>query len=398
LSRLGFLDMLAPNSIKMYRTHYKTYFRLIYKIDPEKEITSEELAALADRYFTTKRDYQKDIESFFVSMKGRPPLSIRTMLAVVKALLVANDIELKSKFWKDLNRRKKGNRAATIDRLPSHSELRTILMGMSIQGRAFFIVAATSGMRVGEMLQLKLTDIDLAHDPAKITIRREYTKNGNPRIAFISSEAKDVLERWLPQRRAYMEKSSAKTQKAFGRGKDMGDERLFPLSSHVIHDIFNNALKAAGLYEQDPSTGRATIHPHCLRSFFRTHIGRMNVDMTEVLIGHEGYLTREYRKYQTDQETLAKFYRENETILAILADPKVISKAVEENQKGIQATLGGIAIENARLKEQLARLEERQNRIDAHFERERRRTQETTMPEPDYEDMQSAMAKGNGPE
>jgi len=56
---------------------------------------------------------------------------------------------------------------------------------------------ASSGMRIGEALQLELDDLNLNSYPAKIYIRGEYTKSGNPRIAFIFSEAKEAVEEWL---------------------------------------------------------------------------------------------------------------------------------------------------------------------------------------------------------
>ena len=52
-------------------------------------------------------------------------------------------------------------------------------------------------MRIGEALQLELDDLNLNSYPAKIYIRGEYTKSGNPRIAFIFSEAKEAVEEWL---------------------------------------------------------------------------------------------------------------------------------------------------------------------------------------------------------
>jgi hypothetical protein len=58
----------------------------------------------------------------------------------------------------------------------------------------------------------------------------------------------------------------------------------------------------AGLVEKDSQTDRAIIHPHSLRKFFRTHMGtKIGVDITEEIMGHNGYLSGEYRKH-TDKE------------------------------------------------------------------------------------------------
>jgi integrase len=87
-----------------------------------------------------------------------------------------------------------------LDKVPSNAELRRILSHMDVKGKSLFLVLASSGMRIGEALRLKVEDVDLTSDPPKINIRGEYTKTGNPRIAFISFEARESLEEWLKNR------------------------------------------------------------------------------------------------------------------------------------------------------------------------------------------------------
>ncbi|MEM2027605.1 MAG: site-specific integrase [Candidatus Bathyarchaeia archaeon] len=105
--------------------------------------------------------------------------------------LMENDIELPALFWR------KGSRALMLDKVPSNAELRQILNHMDAKGRSLFLVLASSGMRIGEALKLMVEDVDLASEPPRINIRGEYTKTGNPRIAFISSEAKETIQEWL---------------------------------------------------------------------------------------------------------------------------------------------------------------------------------------------------------
>ena len=71
-----------------------------------------------------------------------------------------------------------------MDKVPSNAELRRILTYMPIQGKALFLMLESSGMRIGEALQLKLGDVDLESDPVMVEIRGDYTKSGNPRRAF----------------------------------------------------------------------------------------------------------------------------------------------------------------------------------------------------------------------
>jgi len=82
----------------------------------------------------------------------------------------------------------------TLDKVPSNVQLRKILMHMPVHGKALYLVLVSSGMRIGEALQVKLDDVDSDHDPPEVNIRRGYTKSGRPRITFISSEAKELVE------------------------------------------------------------------------------------------------------------------------------------------------------------------------------------------------------------
>ena len=94
------------------------------------------------------------------------------MITAVKSFLIENDFELSDRFWKRLGKRVKGSRALTLDKVPSNEELRKILSHMNIQGKALFVILASSGMRIGECLKLKLSDLEDG-SPYRIKIRGE---------------------------------------------------------------------------------------------------------------------------------------------------------------------------------------------------------------------------------
>jgi len=304
----------------------------------------------ADKYFEEpRRNYKEDVENFYVSIKERPPKSVKLILSTVKSFLIENDVELPEKFWRRLRKRIKGNRALTIDKIPSNLELRKILMHMPIQGKALFSSLSSSGMRIGECLQLTLNDIDLGQNPVKINLRGEYTKSGSPRIAFVSGEAKTFLEEWLKVRSQYLK---AATRKSHLYKKSVEDPRLFPFESVTAYLIWKGAVKKAGLLEKDQHTNRYTLHPHVLRKFFRTRMATLiPVDVTEALMGHEGYLTDVYRRYS--QEDLAKFYLKGESSLTLFSDAKEVTKLrveIEEKNKTLQNIVNGVTAENMELK------------------------------------------------
>ncbi|NIM44541.1 MAG: tyrosine-type recombinase/integrase [Nitrososphaeria archaeon] len=313
---------------------------------------------MADRYLGEERDYEADVKKFFVAIKDRPPKTVGLMLSALRSFLEENDVELHPKFWRKVRNKKRGNRAQTLDRIPSNTELRRIVSHMPIQGKALYLSLASSGMRIGEALQLGLDDLDLDSDPVKIEIRGVYTKSGNPRITFISGEAKEAIEEWLKTRNQYLVSASSRSR----YDKPVEDRRLFPFKDNTARLIWINALGKADFKKRDPGTKRYTIHPHVLRKFFRTKMGPViPVDIVEALMGHEGYLTEIYKRYS--DEDLAKFYKQGESSLLIFTETGEISKIkqeIDERNKQLQTLVNGLTAENVTLK---ARIEIIQRQI-----------------------------------
>ncbi|MEM4721050.1 MAG: tyrosine-type recombinase/integrase [Candidatus Methanomethylicaceae archaeon] len=328
LKGLEYLNSFSSKSTKtMYRSAVKHFLSFVYGI----KLEGEDLERTAKSYFEEGRNYQEDLERFFQSLSNGAPKTKRFKISAVKTYLLENEVELPEVFWRRLRLRVKGSRPLTLDRPPSVEELRKILNLMPIQGRALYLVLASSGMRIGEALQVTLNDLDLSSDPAKVYIRGKYTKTGNPRIAFVSPEAKEALDQWLKMRPQYMKQAVGRSWKY---GKSEEDLRVFPFEITTAYAFWDNALRKSGLEEKDGSTGRKVLHPHALRKFFRTRMGStIPVDIVEALMGHEGYLTECYRKYS--QEDLAQFYKKGEHSVTIFGNGKDMAK-VKEEMEGIK--------------------------------------------------------------
>jgi integrase len=59
------------------------------------------------------------------------------------------------------------------------------------------LMACSSGMRINEMIQLRLSDIDFTTNPVTITLRKDTTKTRQTRITHITFEAKRALQDYL---------------------------------------------------------------------------------------------------------------------------------------------------------------------------------------------------------
>jgi len=347
MSRIeDFLRMYrSNNTVRVYRWALTEFFKTVYGENEGK------LEQHAERYFTEKRDIQGDIQNFFVAIKDKPPKSVRLMLAAVRSFLVENDVELSEKFWRRLRGRMRGGRALTLDKVPSNVEFRRILMHMPIQGKALYLILESSGMRIGEALQLKLEDVELDKNPAKINIRGDYTKTGNSRIGFISREAVMAVQEWLKNRSRYLQAAAGKSHKY---GKSAEDDRLFPFLGNTAYAIWRNAVRKAGFLKKDKQTNRHTLHPHVLRKFFRTRMGTViPVDVAEALMGHEQYLTEVYRRYTA--EDLAKFYLQGEPALLVFTEAEEVGKLrveVEEGKKQLQTLVNGLTAKSLKLEQE----------------------------------------------
>jgi integrase len=352
----NFLDNYEnPQTRRNFEVSIVKFFESVYY---EKiEITNSNLDEIAEQYFKENRNHRTDILIFLKSLNGLAPLTIKLKVSNVKTFLIENEVELPQKFWKKVQRRIKGSRALTLDRIPTNTELKQILLHMPIQGKAINLSLESSGMRIGELLKSNIEDLYLEENPARIQIRGEITKTGNPRHAFISIEAKEALVEWLKVREQYLEAAVAKSHLY---EKSVDDPRIFPFDKATAYSIWKIALHKAGLNGKDKSTGREKIHPHTLRKFFRTRLGAAGipVDVIEALMGHEKYLTEVYRKYSVDD--LRKFYLKGESALLVFTEAQEVTKLrkeVEERNKSLQTNFIELTTKNLALENKLARME-----------------------------------------
>lgn len=251
-----------------------------------------------------------------------------------------------------------------------HETLRIILNHADTKARALILTLASSGMRIGEALQLQTDDVFLNQNPVEIRLRGEYTKTGEQRITFITTEAAMALREWLKVRDSYLDaacnRNKGLVKKGIGNKKERDDTRLFPFSDRVVNQLWENILDKAQLHTVDRGTGRKQLHIHMLRKFFRSQLALLcPVDVVEILMGHSGYLTDAYRRYTKKQ--LAELYLKGESQLTIQT-PKEIKEIEGKLQARMEdqgIILEQLQAENAKLKLRLQKQEEVDDRIIA---------------------------------
>jgi len=136
---------------------------------------------------------------------------------------------------------------------------------LGIRNRAIIELLYSSGLRVGELASLQLSDIKENSEELKIKGKR-----GKERIVFIGEHAREALRDYLLLSRPLLEKNTndALFLNRFG-GK---------LSVRGIHKIVSKLAKQAALYAS----------PHTLRHSFATHLLERGADLRAVqeLLGH----------------------------------------------------------------------------------------------------------------
>lgn len=273
-------EFWTKGTIKVYRQYMIEYFRHV-KTDPEA-------------YFQDGREYEKDIRNVWKHYVKRPRGTRETFLAAIKNLMMYNNVDIKERFWKDIARLGKGKRPFTNDTVPTNIQLKTILSHGDIRAKAMFSLLATSGMRVGEMIQLKKTNIDFDSDPVKIDIPREITKGKENRTTFCTTECAEFLKEWLRARDAIMTVNQTKSNLINKYTYNPDDERIFPFSYYVPMRVWHRLIKNAGFNERDNSTRIRfhKMHIHCLRKFAKTRLQLNNNEkIVNALVGHLGYLS-----------------------------------------------------------------------------------------------------------
>jgi integrase len=340
----------SDSTRKNYRVSLKQFLTLMYP-------KGGDLDELSERYLNEDRDYREDLLNFRESLKNKAPMTKAARFNTIRTFLDDNGIEFPKRFFKNLNG--KATDTITYEDVPTNEKLKRICEYLPIHGKALALVLASSGMRIGETVLLKMDDVEFDKDPVRIRIQAEITKTGKRRIAFISPEAKDAVLEWLQFRPQYLEQAQKRSAK-HKRGKDEG--RLFPFTAANFNGIWRNALEKTGLAKVDERTRRIMMRPHNLRKFFRLRVGRFGRDEAEALMGHQKGLNAVYARFEGEagEVRLEEIYVQAIPELSIYeAKSSQLKNELLTKQNDFETTVANLAVENLALKRQLMKMEER---------------------------------------
>lgn len=277
---------------------------------------------------------------------GLKPATIKIILAGVKGFLRHEGIKVYSEDFKQL---------VKIPKTLRHREepltkeiLVRLLRAVPLKLQTAILVATASGMRIGELVQLKVSDIDFESKPMTIHLRAETTKTRQARETFLTNESAKALKDYLARFFGWKEgenNTSLQNTVIFGRtssGKrknnsDQSKSVLF--AENVLATSLRTYLKKIPELDKLNENGRKMIHFHAFRKYCRTIVGDATTrDFAEVLIGHRFYLDM---YYLPTAEKRKELYLKAESYLTI-SDFVQIEKAlhkISETQREIQESL-----------------------------------------------------------
>jgi site-specific recombinase XerD len=278
LKRLAGMNLPGKDHVEAYlrhltrrnrrpRTLYSRYGAIVLFLCTIRDIGKTRLEE------TTRRDVEAFIEH--EQDRGNKITTIRTKLVSVQAFLrylVEEEIVSPDIFSRRI-------RLQLPERLPRAMDPKDLQKLLSVvkgaRDRAMVMVLLRTGMRIGELLNTKVTDIHMKERRIEIY---EGEKNRLGRVVYLSDDAVIALRKWLRERDAWEE------YLIYGRGK------TDTMSYSTARTIFYKYLVKAGLAHRGYSL-------HTLRHTFATELlnAGMRLECLQVLLGHRSI--EETRRY-----------------------------------------------------------------------------------------------------
>ena len=310
------------------KTGFREFLAEKYSMDEfelVKKVSSESL------------DIYKILNEFivFLDLKKYKPKSIMSRMPAVKGYLRNLGLKFSAEDYK---------RIVRIPRLIRHREepmtkelITKLQRNLPPKLQTVILVLSSSGMRLGELVQLELVDIDFQTHPVTIQLRAETTKTRTERETFLTTEATNSLKEYIKRSFGWKENEDnpqLKNIKIFGRTSKIINLKRKQNPSQPPHlhaeSLLHNSLRY--FLEKNPGfdtknkNGRNVVHFHAFRKYFRTIVGNVcGRDFAEELIGHGFYMDT---YYQPSSDKKREMY--------LLAEPHLTVsdfKAVEKDMK-----------------------------------------------------------------
>ena len=307
---------------------FRKFLRERYECD-EIQLCEQIAKGVADVYQILKSYL------IFLDKANLKPNSVKQFFHAVKGYLIHLGIEIYSEKCKQYVKLPKIQRVRK-DPLTKEILVRVFSV-LSLKLKTVFLVALSSGMRIGEIGGLQLSDIDFSCTPTKIRIRAETTKTREERETYLSSEATVILKDYLrkyfdwkeDQTNIHLKNTSIFSRTSIGKyiRKDGIDEQK--ASVDLLQNLLHMQLKKIPELNEIGRNGRRIVHFHALREYFYTIVSNNSGEnFAHALMGHHGYLDT---YYTLSEKEAVRLYLKSEPYLTI-SDYSKIEEELEKTK------------------------------------------------------------------
>jgi integrase/recombinase XerD len=150
---------------------------------------------------------------------------------------------------------------------------RLLAVATSLKARVLLSLGYGCGLRAGEVVRLKVKDIDRAQN----IIRIEQSKGRKDRNVMLSPEMIDLLRQWWKARRGFDAHTTPLQERWLFPGRKPG----LPMTTRQLNRLFHEAADGAGI--------KKGVTLHALRHSFATHLLERGTDIRiiQALLGHD---------------------------------------------------------------------------------------------------------------
>ena len=235
-------------------------------------------------------------------------ITFRDKITTVKTFFEYNDIEISPRKFKVKVRFPKTvfKHKEAIDK----EDIIKILNGCSdLRLKTYVMLLASTGLRATEALSCRLKDLDLEANPAKLSIRGEFTKTKVDRYVFLTKEVVEQLKIFIEynyrkRRICYIDNNNVgnkkKTITEYRIPEKNLNDLIFSIYKtdkskpdslyHYLVSSFAKTLDRIGMgSREDGKETRRQITLHSFRRFVKSTISDLGFqDYSEWAIGHSG--------------------------------------------------------------------------------------------------------------
>ena len=221
------------------------------------------------------------------------PKTISGYMSVVKGYLRYYDVRI---YEEEFRWRVKMPMSYPIpDKLLTKETIQKIIQSkIDPRLRALICLLASSGIRIGEALNLRMRDLELDTSPPIISLAGQITKNGQPREAYLTKESAEMIKnlRRKPDQYIFSFMEGKEPNPNSNQVKVMGiDGYRHYMANKKANQMLGRVTKSLGLDAKIEGHPFHEIHFHTLRKYFCTTVANfVSTEYAHLLLGHKQYM------------------------------------------------------------------------------------------------------------